>query len=141
MRLEGMPKLLKKLGRIEAESMFRGIGQAVGEDIKSKAGVYPPQPPPKNPLYQYIRGTGTMYVPTGSIRRTSENLRLKWQVNVRGFKTYIENIASYAVYVHGEFQAAMHKVTGWKQLKEVAKDELPEIRRKVQRQLQRILRG
>ena len=140
-RLEGLPKLQKKLGRIRAAELFKGIGQAVGEDIKSKAGVYPSEPAPANPNYRYVRGSGTMYVPTGYIRKTSERLGTRWSVSVRGFRTYIENLASYAVYVHGTFQTALHKRTGWKQLKAVAKGELPEIRKKIQRQLQRILRG
>ena len=140
-RLDGLEKLQKKLGRIRADELFKGIGQAAGESIKSKAGVYPGEPAPRNPLYKYIRGSGTMYVPTGSIRHTSERLGTRWSVSVRGLRTYIENLASCAVYVHGTFQTALHKRTGWKQLKEVAKGELPEIRWKIQRYLQRILRG
>ena len=139
--LEGLGKLQKKLGKVNAAEMFKGIGQAVGEDIKSKAAVYPSEPSPANPKYKYVRGSGTQYVPTGTIRHTSERLGTRWSVSVKGFRTYIENLASYAGYVHGTFQAAMHKRTGWKQLNEVAKGELPAIRKKVQRQLQRILRG
>ena len=78
--------------------------------------------------------------PESSYRRT-HNLFNRWYQ--RAFPTYLEigNLATYAGWVHGEEQVEMHRQTGWKRLLQVATDELPEIIRKVEAQVERIWRG
>ena len=80
---------------------------------------------PPTPYYQ--RGLGTIY--KNSVKASSENLGKQWYVMHRStFTTEIGNRASYAQYVHGDdTQARFMSPKGWRKLKEVAKEKMPQL--------------
>ena len=136
-KIEGLDKLVKKLGQIEADKVTRQALRKAGKNIIHEASEYPTQPAPKNPKYRYIRGSGTMYVPTGRIQKTSEVLGKKWYIKGEPRKVTVGNRASYAPYVQGEEQASLHKRTGWKRLDKTAEEQLPDIVKEIQQEIER----
>ena len=142
---EQLADLLRSLDELDMKHMVEPVLKAVGESVIAKVRPYPPETIanwPSNPAgHWYERGFGTKYA-SGIGYQTSERLGDKWIYQlIYGPGVKIINAATYAGYVHGEEQAAFHKERGWKQLLKTAVDELPEILRKIERQIDRIWRG
>lgn len=142
--VEGLDELRRKLGNIKVNKITKQALSTAGLEILSDVRPYPTQPAPKNPNYQYLRGTGTMYVPTGRIQKTSEDMRSKWYIKTRPKQVSIGNLTKYAKWVHGdnrgENQARIHTRTGWKVLVKTGEQKLPEITRAIQREIDRAWR-
>lgn len=123
-RLEGLPELERKLGKLKAGEYKRGILGAAGADIRNYLVWYPPSGPGNKPggpgSRWYERGYGTRWqTKAGQVhgRRTSERLGSKWAVKVEssGDRAVIGNNASYAPIVQDEDeQPAFHTARGWR---------------------------
>lgn len=137
LRLEGSKRIQRKLDRI-ADHEMRDVLEAGVEELKDTIGKYPSQPEPQNPDYRYRRGQGTEYVPTGRINKTSENLRHGFEIQSSSTRAILKNVASYASYVIGELQTALHKATGWNKASDVAQDKADDLARKILNELTRI---
>ena len=145
--IKGIPELQRKLGRIASMRYMQTALKLVGDTVAAKAGKYPPASSANTPQPNtagakwYERGFGQKWANVGtrggSYRRTSEVLSKRWYV--RSWPTFvgIANTASYARYVHGYKQPSFHRGRGWLRLDKVAEDELPNIVKTLQRQIDR----
>jgi hypothetical protein len=143
-KTKGIERLEKKLKRsVNTRELAKAVLRPAAEEIRDEAGAYPPQlAPTPGAKTRYIRGAGTMYIPTGRIQRTSETLGKRWLIATQPARAraIIHNYASYAPFVHGKRQWIGHKHHGWKQLHAVAKEKLPQIGRDVVRAFRRLYR-
>lgn len=133
--------LLRSLDDLGMERLLQPILKLIGESVIAEVRSYPPDTIANSPLnprgHWYERGYGTKFA-SGRGYQTSERLGDKWWYKLIYGGVKIGNAATYAGWVHGEEQAAFHKERGWKQLLKTAVDELPEIIRKIGRQIDRI---
>lgn len=142
---EQLTDLLRSLDELQMERLLWPIMQVIGESVIAKVRPYPSETmanSPTNPQgHWYERGYGTKFA-SGRGYQTSERLGDRWWYQlIYGPGVKIGNAATYAGWVHGEEQAAFHKERGWKRLLKTAIDELPEIVRKIERQIDRIWRS
>lgn len=104
------------------------------EPVKNDTVTYPAQPPPRNPKYIYVRGSGTQYVPTGHMQRTSEKYDKSQTITVEKNGNDVEGTlnsgASYWRWLRGDMDgyegAWMHKGV-WKPIKAIWESHVPRI--------------
>jgi hypothetical protein len=145
-KIEGDKELIKKLGKVEGNKIFKGFMTIIGEEIKGKTSQYPQSTTANsssNPLGRwYERGYGTKYITKSGIRgkRTSETLSKRWYTKIGDKSAEIGNSASYARWVQGkEFQTRFHKERGWKTLEDTAEKSAPDIEQKIKQQVDQLL--
>ena len=144
LEVEGLKEILDKLKKAEnTAKLIEPLWRGVGNDIVSQEGLqrYPPESEANQPRPGgwYQRGYGPRWYGGKGGARTSEQLGKKWSIDPGAEQVTISNAASYAAYVHGEWQAGFHAARGWRQLKTVAEEMMPKIVEGIQRQLARIL--
>lgn len=137
--------LLRSLDELQMERLLWPVMQVIGESVIAKVRPYPSDTMANSPLnpqgHWYERGYGTKFA-SGRGYETSERLGDRWWYRlIYGPGVKIGNAATYAGWVHGEEQTAFHKERGWKRLLKTATDELDEIMRKIERQIDRIWRS
>lgn len=137
-----LQNLLRSLDDLKMNRLLGPMLGSIAESVIAKVEPYPPDSianRPSNPQgHWYERGYGTKFA-TGRGYQTSERLGDKWwYALIFGPGVKIGNAATYAGWVHGEEQAAFHEERGWKKLLKTAVDELPEIIRKIELQIDRI---
>ena len=104
--------------------------------VKNAIQTYPPQPPPRNPNREYIRGVGSQYVPTGRTRYTSEKYGQSTTMYFSGDTSLtIESPASYASFIRGDLDgytgAWMHQGV-WDSLQSIVDQAMPDIEEKLE---------
>lgn len=143
LNIKGMPELLRKLGKVKAAPWLREMLRVSALVIENKVARYPPAPVPKHPNRWYERGLGSHYRRKDggiSTYKTSEMLGRMWYATVSGFSAKVGNRAGYAPWVQGrDTQTAQHKQTGWVTLEDVAEQELPELEKRIQHEVDRLL--
>ena len=128
--LEGDEELLKDIKTWQDGEYLEKIIRDFSDLIKNTLSKYPPTSEANQPNRfgkWYQRGWGTRTSTGGT--HTSENLKEKWYINLRGKEAEIGNTASYAVYVQGNQQTWFHKARGWLTLEDESEKEVPEIER------------
>jgi hypothetical protein len=98
----------------------------IGGDVMRIASKYPPALPFNPNGWWWERGWG-WWAYGEKQAKTSDDLASKWYV--KAFPSYAEigNLASYAGWVHGDAQRAVHQRTGWLKLYDVALDNMPKL--------------
>lgn len=135
MKIEGMEKLLEKIGRLKTGQYIKTILTVTAEILKGKTSKYPDwsDTPDANGRW-YERGYGPRWQrKSGGVggRKTSENLGRKWYTRVSTLRAEIGNTASYAAYVHNKpDQAWFHRKHGWSTIQDVYEDEISELEAK-----------
>lgn len=143
-RIEGLPRLeriMREVGSLRP--VKRGLAKGAIH-LRRKIRTYPEQRPPTNPKYQYIRGVGTKYVPTGRIQKTSENHGKSWggQSGLGGLQWTIGSDTSYGPFLQSvEKQTSYHKTTGWKTTETVKDEEEATVNAAVKREVDLALAG
>ena len=140
--IEGLDELTEKLARLKnvpVSLVWEGIGQDVTQEVRP----YPAGPSQEAGKTWYQRGYGSRYVrKSGGLSsgsRTSEQLGQQWRQQVAENSVTIENLASYAPFVHGAEQVGFHGRQGWRKLKETAEELLPRIVAGIEEQIRRII--
>ena len=140
MRLEGLDKLEKKLGRLATARLLLPALDKGAKLVHQEAATYPPQPKP--------RGGGKPYRRTGLF---GDSFSARSYQRQRDLYTKIQNTAArrgrpYGVYVmgpktgsRGRRQAWMHKGV-WPTLEGVAKKKAGEVAGLMQAKIDQILR-
>ncbi len=146
-RVEGLNKLLKKLGKMGLQVYRPAIAES-GAHIKSVIAVYPPRRHGKQPFksarqrafFFYALKNGLIEVPyRRGLSPKSEALGRKWTVEFRdGGKTaVVGNNVSYGPLVQKHDKQSMyHRVTGWKTDRQVATDEARAVKQILARHIQ-----
>lgn len=130
--IEGLDKIVAKLGQVQGAIRERELWQEAGENIVQRTAPYPPTTIANSPLNPsgrwYQRGVGVM-TRSGKVYRTSRDLKNKWYVDAMQEAVEVGNRAAYAPFVHGSLrkQAVFHALRGWKPLWKTAVDYLPEL--------------
>ncbi|NLS80049.1 MAG: hypothetical protein GXY76_22645 [Chloroflexi bacterium] len=127
-RLDGWEQVGRLLGRDGLERWALAVLKRLAEEIKAQATPYPPEgpwnAPGPYPARWYQRHFGPRWARAdGSVggSNTSEQLQKQWLVEQRGAaQVVVANRASYAPWVMGEEQAALHAAHGWRKLKDIA---------------------
>lgn len=97
--------------------------------------TYPPQKAPRNKNWRYIRGQGSLYVPTGKLYPTSQQYgpttKSYAQLEAGQAVGYIHSPATYASYLRGdpptyEFGTAYHR-DNWMSITTILDRTLPQI--------------
>lgn len=70
----------------------------------------------------------------------SEKSEQKWYAKSEGYNTKIGNIASYAMYLHGDEQSKYMVRKGWRKLLEVAQEKISDITRVYQLYVDKLIR-
>jgi len=130
-RIEGAEQLDNLFDAAQLAASIQRVLGRVGQHVKVKMAVYPPQgewkTPKQFPGRWYQRGFGPRWArKDGSIggANTSENLQHQWKVQLAPRTVTIENEVSYAAYVQdADEQADFHKAHGWQTDQDVI-DEL-----------------
>jgi hypothetical protein len=149
-RVEGLDKLLRKLGKM-GPGVFRPAIAEAAAHIKSAIAKYPPVRHGKQLFktikqrawFFYALANGLIEVPyRRGLSPSSEALGRRWTVEFRdeGQTAVVGNNASYAKVVQeSEDQSYYHKVTGWPTDKTVAEDEARAVREILVRHIQKAL--
>lgn len=136
--------------------MLRGNGlrrglRAAALYLRGKFATYPPVS--RRPVAQFWgdkqrRGffaalnAGDIEVPyRRGTSPNSERLAARWAVtgSVGGLRQTIGNSASYVNLVQGDDQSVYHRITGWKTVEDIVRDERAEVGRIVDREVARDL--
>ena len=118
--IKGLDKLQRKLGAVQARSIWRGILTAGAGEVKNYISVYPPASLANSPNARqwYERGYGPRWrAADGSLmgRKTSETLGRRWTTQVEDTRAVIGNNASYARFVQSDAkQAWYHRARNWR---------------------------
>ena len=116
-RIEGLPELRRVMNEVGSlRPVKRGIAK-VAIHINRKIAIYPRQRPPVDPRRVYIRGSGTLYVPTGRLYETSEAHGRSWiaKSGLTGLRWTIGSDTTYGPFLQDERrQTFYHQTTGWK---------------------------
>jgi len=141
-KVEGLDKLTEKLAELK-DIPVSLVWDGIGLDITQAVSPYPPTHGKVAGKTWYQRGFGPRYVrKSGGLSPgsgLSEQLGQQWRQQVTENSVTIENLASYAPFVHGEQQAGFHGSWGWKKLKETTIDMLPVIVAGIEAQIRRII--
>lgn len=153
LKINGLDKLVQKLGALDAANYLRGVISAATLRIKSAASVYPPSTdantPKSYPGRWYERGFGARWAlksgGTGG-KRTSERLGTQWYARSNALMGVVGNRASYAQYPKGltsrsPRQSMVMRRIGWTSLESDAERELPQIEHDMQRAVDRVMNG
>ena len=140
--IKGLEKLAAKLNKLAATAGYVGPTlETFGTNVRDIAGKYPPETvanlPRKGGWYQ--RGYGPKWHGGKGGAKRSENLGKQWYVQAEGLQVEIGNPASYAPYVHGLMQTSFHARNGWRVLETVVKQSGPELLRRLQASVKRII--
>jgi hypothetical protein len=129
--IEGEEKLIAAIKQFPRE-VAKDLGQA-GNEAASRVVLptyglkaYPKATSANQPpVPYYIRGRGTQTSASHNTM-TSENLGKQWYVrkNLTSYSVEIGNKASYAQWVHGEKQAVIHGIRGWRKLTDVVQEKM-----------------
>lgn len=132
--VKGLNQVLAKINRIKSPAVRKRVLSAGAFQAQELIAVYPKSTianSPANPTGRwYERGFGTRTA-TGKAYATSETLGRRWTTRVTANQAVVGNNASYARFVQGDKQAALHKRRGWVSTRDVA--EKPENVRKIVR--------
>lgn len=154
-KIEGLDKLLKKLGAIKAKAVLKSAITAGALRLKDKVARYPPSTsanlPPSGGGSFYQRGYGTRYVSklTGRMsgKKTSERLGASWAVRISPLAAEVGNKAKYAPWVQSNRrvagrgpQASFHASRGWNTLQDEARKVVPSIEKDMQDEINKQLR-
>ena len=149
-RVEGLDKLLRKLGKM-GPSVFRPAIAEAATHIKSKIAQYPRVRHGKQPFktdksrryFFFALRNSLIEVPyRRGLSPGSEALGRRWTVEFRddGKTAVIGNNASYARLVQSDDeQTNYHRLTGWPTDKSVAETEAHEVREIIARHISRAL--
>lgn len=146
-RIEGIDKLVKSLGAIQAKKVLKAVITAGALSLKGR--VAKPAPSTKANLPKqpgegswYERGFGNKYArKSGGIggKRTSERLGASWAIRVSPLSAEVGNKAKYAPWVQSSRriggrgpQTSFHRKNGWTVLEDEARRELPRIEKRMQ---------
>lgn len=139
-KVEGAEELIAKLAELKGVSTSL-IWDGIGQDITQEVRPYPGPAPAKDGRW-YQRGYGPRWKrkdgSTGGYK-TSEQLGQQWRQQVAADSVTIENLASYAPFVHGKEQAGFHGDRGWRKLTETAREMIPRIVAGIEAQIRRII--
>lgn len=136
--VEGFPEMMRALELIEDGKYIQPILKSIGETVKKKAKKYPPKSAANFPPAPYYkRSVGTVRA-DGTDDRSSQRLGDQWYVTPGQWAVLIGNPVTYAPYVHGPEQVAIHGQRGWQQLLPTAEAELPEIMNQMWSRINRI---
>lgn len=132
--IRGLDKLFKKLGRVAATDVLVKPMQRGVLRLQRRMQIYPPAPVGS----RYIRGYGFPGHPT------SEKLGQRWAVRItrsgNGLTGKVGNNASYGPLVQShQFQAAVHKRTGWVTDRKAVSEEQATIVADFQREIDKAL--
>lgn len=132
--VEGLQEAIKTMqgAKRDIPAVLEVAMTGVTLDLKKELQHYPDQAAPRNPKYLYKRGEGTLYVPTGHMRATSQNYGRSTTSNVAREGTsvvgYVNSKASYSIYLRGDLDgkgpAWMHKDT-WEPVSAILERKLP----------------
>jgi len=138
-RVEGLDKLLKKLGKMGPGVYKPAIAEGATH-IKSVIATYPPARHESQPFktlrqiryFFYALKNGLIEVPyRRGLSPSSEALGRKWTVEFRddGKTAVVGNNTSYGPLVQKDgVQSNYHRITGWKTDKQVAESEAKPLR-------------
>ncbi len=110
-------ELHKDLDAMRPKKLLKRRLDPLAKEVIEHAGAYPP--------------------PVSGSQRTG-HLRREWFYELHGLDAEIGNLASYAGYVHGDEQTSVHKRHGWKQIMDVAVDEVDNLIKKLMTKIGRM---
>ena len=115
-KVKGLEALSRKLRALAQGKYLDKVVAASKARLMRRLAQYPPKSPANRPRPApgrwYERGWGARSA-AGRGRRTSQNLGRSWLAQKRGQGFLIRNTASYAPYVMGRKQRALHRRRGW----------------------------
>ena len=114
-----MAELNRDMIALRSENLLRGEMDPLGQAVVKEVSPYPAE------------------LPTS--RRTG-NLGASWWYRALGMKANVGNYADYAGYVQGEEQTTRHRITGWKNILDVASSQMDKLVDKVSRRIDQIWR-
>jgi hypothetical protein len=141
-QVEGLKEIIDKLERTEKGiKLIRPVFLGIGDDVIREAGRYPPETEANSPRPGgwYERGYGPRWQGGRGGSRTSEQLGKQWRREAGDREVTISNMASYAAFVHGEWQVGFHAARGWKKLSDTAQAMIPKMVQRIEEQIHRIL--
>lgn len=147
--LRGIDKVRRLLDVRHVETASRRAIGKFAREVKLRAVPYPPEGPWNQPGPYPHRWYQRHFGPRwgrkdGSIggRNTSEVMQKKWyDKTVSPWQAVVGNKASYADWVVGEQQAAVHRQHGWKKLADVARETMPLWERLLAVEVERAMEG
>ena len=150
--IEGLDKLEKMFGELQAGRYMGPILRQGAEELKKDIARYPG--PPSYPLVwtkaerisymQMRREKGLPIKYTRSSDRMSQRLGASWTTDVAadGMSASVGTDVTYARQVQdAEYQTPMHKATGWTTVQDVAEKRADDIVELVAAEIGRILAG
>lgn len=143
--VHGLKELERALSRFPRESkkyLAQAGNEAATRVVLQTQGLkkYPPATDANSPpVPYYIRGRGMQYK-SGNTGK-SERLGTQFYVESKDYKTAIGNRASYAKYVVGDDQAHFMKPKGWRTLRDVVNEKMPDIVKVYDAWVEKLLRG
>lgn len=138
-RIEGIDRLLKKLGRMGSAVYKPAIAEAATH-IKSVLEVYPPRRYGKQPFktarqrayVMWALNEGLIEIPyRRGLSPGSQALGRRWTIEFRdnGKTAIVGNNVRYGPLVQGaDTQSRYHQLTGWKTDRQVATEEAPAVK-------------
>lgn len=127
-KIEGLEELQKRL----SQDFDNRIEKTIIDWIESEnITEYPPQTEANRPdNVWYERGFGTRYK-SGAGRKTSEDMKSKWEIKPKNLMIDLSNQAKYSNYVVGTEQSDIMREIGWPNIPDKLENDLGELEKEL----------